>query len=262
MVSLTILGSGSKGNAALLATGRTRLLIDAGFSRRELLRRMQTAGCDATSLDAILITHEHSDHVGGLPKLAATVAAPVYLNPGTREALERQWSAAEANCLRQVELFASGHSFTIGDIEITSFTIPHDAADPVAFAFRAEGVRIVVVTDLGYLTENVKQQLAGADCVVLESNHDLEMLKNGGYPWALKQRVMGRLGHLSNDTVAAYLAGEFDCAAAHLVLAHLSENNNLPELALLSAERALAPRARRPQLHAAPQQESMTPLCF
>lgn len=262
MVSLTILGSGSQGNAAVVATEQTRLLVDAGFSRRELLRRLSTAACVAESLDAILITHEHSDHVAGLPRLAASVSAPVFLTAATHEALQRQWSVSDRARLDRVEGFVSGHSFQIGDIEVTPFTVPHDAADPVAFAFRAEGVRVVLVTDLGYLSENVKQQLNGADCAVLESNHDLEMLRNGGYPWALKQRVMGRLGHLSNDTVAAYLSAEFDGAPAHLILAHLSQNNNLPELALLSAERALAPRARRPRLHAASQDEPMARLCF
>ena len=133
---------------------------------------------------------------------------------------------------------------TIGDIEVDPFSIPHDAADPVGYAFRAEGVKIALVTDLGYLPELVKFHLRGADCLVLESNHDLEMLKVGPYPWSVKQRVMSRIGHLSNHVVSEFLADpeSFDGRARHLVLAHLSENNNTPELARISAEEALGRR--------------------
>jgi phosphoribosyl 1,2-cyclic phosphodiesterase len=256
-VTLSILGSGSRGNAAVLATSRTTLLIDAGFSCRELTRRLAVAGHAPEQLDAVLVTHEHSDHVSGLARLAATCTAPVLLNPATRAALG---SAGEA--LPRCETFATGLAFTWGDIEITPFSLPHDAADPVGFSFRAEGVRVVFVTDLGYLTTNVKDQLRAADCVVLESNHDLDLLKSGGYPWDVKQRIMGRLGHLSNDTVAEFLRTDFDAACAHLVLAHLSENSNLPSLALIAAQRALAPRARLPQLHLAPQAAPLAAICL
>ena len=256
-VTLSILGSGSRGNAAVLATAHTRLLIDAGFSRRELTRRMALAGYAAEQLTAVLVTHEHSDHVAGLAKLAAVCPAPVLLNDATHAAL-----GPTAAALPRREAFTTGVSFTLGDIDVTPFALPHDAADPVGFSFRAEGVRIVFVTDLGYLAANVKDQLRAADCIVLESNHDLDLLKSGGYPWELKQRVLSRLGHLSNDTVAEFLRTDFDGACAHLVLAHLSENNNLPSLALISAQRALAPRARPPQLHLAAQDAPLPALCF
>ncbi|MGH9416191.1 MAG: MBL fold metallo-hydrolase [Terriglobales bacterium] len=245
--SFTVLGSGSKGNACVIASSRTRLLLDCGFSRRELTARLRYAGLDPAQLDAILITHEHSDHVAGLPRFAAATAAPVWLTPATRAAL-----GPAGEKLERVEAFAAGFTFTIGDIEVTPFTVPHDAADPVAFSFRAEGLRAVIVTDLGSLTANVCDQLRAADAAVIESNHDLEMLKTGGYPWALKQRVLSRVGHLSNDTLAEFLATAFDGAARHLVLAHLSENNNLPALARLSAQRALAGR-HAPTLHLASQ---------
>lgn len=254
-VTVTVLGSGSKGNAAVIASGHTRLLIDCGFSRREMLRRLQVCGLEAESLDAILITHEHSDHVGGLPRVARGISAPVFINEGTRAAM-----GAAGDGLERVECFATGAAFTVGDIEVDPFTIPHDAADPVGFAFRAEGVRVAYVTDLGYLAANVQDRLRGADCVVIESNHDLEMLKAGGYPWELKQRVLSRVGHLSNDCLGAYLAGGFDGAAAHLVLAHLSENNNLPGLARLAAERALAGRLFAPTLHVASQDAPLDPI--
>lgn len=252
--TLTVLGSGSRGNAAVIATSRTRLLLDCGFSRRELKSRLESAGVELSALDAVLITHEHTDHVAGLPRVAAGVTAPVWLNEATRAALGRPGEALE-----RVETFCSGLAFTIGDIEVTPFTVPHDAADPVGFSFRAEGMRLVCVTDLGTLTANVCDQLRGADACLIESNHDLEMLKNGGYPWALKQRVLSRVGHLSNHALAEFLAAGFDGAARHLVLAHLSENNNLPALARLSAERALAGR-HAPSLHLATQSAPLPPI--
>lgn len=256
-VSVTVLGSGSRGNACLLTTTRTRILVDAGFSRRELLRRLALTGSCADSLDAILITHEHSDHVAGLPRLAASVAAPVFLSGKTRQAMGKAGAA-----LPRVETLVAGVAFAVGDIAVTPFTVPHDAADPVAFAFCAEGVRVAVVTDLGYISANVVDHLRGADCVVMESNHDLEMLKAGGYPWELKQRVLSRVGHLSNDCLAEFFSSAFDGVAAHVVLAHLSENNNLPHLARLSAERALAPRRQPPQLHVASQNAPLAPIVF
>jgi hypothetical protein len=142
-----------------------------------------------------------------------------------------------------VEYFESGRPFAIGDIEISPFTIPHDAADPVGFVFRAEGVRMGFATDLGYITPNVKRQLKGVDILLLESNHDLEMLRDGPYPWSVKQRVLSRVGHLSNEAAAQFLENEYDGQAAYVILAHLSESNNLPELARVTAERALNGRA-------------------
>lgn len=254
---VSILGSGSGGNCTLIASSRTVLMVDAGFSRRETLRRMQQVGESPDQVQALLISHEHSDHIAGLPMLTKRHRWPVYLNHGTREALAELGTAPEA-----AELFATGRAFCVGDIEVTAFTIPHDAADPVAFSFLVEGVRIALVTDLGYLPENVKDSIRGADCLILESNHDLEMLKVGPYPWSLKQRVMGRLGHLSNDGVAGFLQQEFDGCAAHIVLAHLSENNNVPELARLCAEQALAARGLRPTLAVASQSQPLETIQF
>src|SRR5208282_1836979 len=145
--------------------------------------------------------------------------------------------------LPSVEYFQSGRSFAIGDIAVSPFTTSHDAADPVGFVFASEGVRMAVATDLGYISPNVRAQLKGVDLLLLESNHDLEMLRDGPYPWAVKQRVLSRVGHLSNDATAEFLSTAYDGQAAYVILAHLSENNNLPELARLSAERALSGRA-------------------
>jgi phosphoribosyl 1,2-cyclic phosphodiesterase len=163
-----------------------------------------------------------------------------------------------------VEYFQAGQPFEIGDIAISPFTIPHDAADPVGFVFRTEGVRIAFATDLGYIPPNVKAQLKGVDLLLLESNHDLEMLRDGPYPWSVKQRVLSRVGHLSNEAAAAFLEDEYDGQAAYVILAHLSQSNNLPELARVTAERALNGRASllANRLLLAAQHEALPPIYF
>jgi phosphoribosyl 1,2-cyclic phosphodiesterase len=240
-VRVTVLGSGSKGNSTLIASSHTRILVDAGFSCRETFRRLCDAGEDPDSLDAILISHEHSDHVCGLPVLARKIRTPVYMTGATNDAWGRLGREQDTN-LDRLELFSSGRSFQIGDIAVTPFTIPHDAADPVAFAFRTEGIKICIVTDLGYMPANVREHIKGCDLLVIESNHDLEMLRVGPYPWSVKQRVMSRVGHLSNAALAEFFSSDYDGGAAYVVLAHLSEQNNHPEIARDAAERALAPR--------------------
>jgi phosphoribosyl 1,2-cyclic phosphodiesterase len=147
------------------------------------------------------------------------------------EPASRQGKAKDPTWLPAVEYFQAGEPFEIGDIAVSPFTIPHDAADPVGFVFRAEGVRMGFATDLGYIPPNVKAQLKGVDLLLLESNHDLEMLRDGPYPWAVKQRVLSRVGHLSNEAAAEFLENGYDGQAAYVILAHLSESNNLPELA-------------------------------
>ena len=336
MVRFTVLASGSKGNSTVVTGGRTRILVDAGLSCRELFRRLKLAGEEPETLDAIIITHEHTDHVNGLAVTARKLGIPVYITEGThrawmrwltprrqmtyaqwldqcrRQAVERQAEAdaaelgaegepdddeavlgpscdepdlhspepvspemarlaaetaieeiqAEADCeaeanaagripsrkedptwLPSVEYFQAGQPFEIGDIAVSPFTIPHDAADPVGFVFRAEGVRMASATDLGYLPPNVKAQLKGLDLLLIESNHDLEMLRDGPYPWSVKQRVLSRVGHLSNETAADFLQNGYDGQAAYVILGHLSESNNLPELARVAAERALSEHA-------------------
>ena len=379
MVRMTVLASGSRGNSAVVASSRTRVLVDAGLSCRELFKRMQQAGEDPCTLDAILITHEHQDHVQGLSVAARRLGIPVYFTeathrawlrwmqprkrmsyadwlshrqqeaaakaatsltgsatlapdpqtapgasahpapggvgggfastlPGTgsgsgigsgigsgaergaelrsseepaaddpfyREqqlaecaaeeeaeaalaaaslpcdpaseqgqaaAVARRMAAVDPCALPGVEYFRAGAGLSIGDIEILPFTIPHDAADPVGFVFRAEGIRIGMATDLGYMPASVSQHLRGCDIVMLESNHDLDMLRDGPYPWSVKQRVLSRVGHLSNRAAAEFLEKGYDGQAAYVVLAHLSESNNLPELARVAAEFALRER--------------------
>jgi phosphoribosyl 1,2-cyclic phosphodiesterase len=243
-VSLTVLASGSRGNATVLASSRTRLLIDCGLSCRETCRRLAAAGIAPESLSAILITHEHSDHVNGVHVMAKRFGLPVFMTEPTHAEWRRLFKDSAGNRVRaeRLESFSPGRGFTVGDIDVMPFTIPHDAADPVGFRFVAEGVRVAYATDLGFMPPNVRDQLRGCDGLVLESNHDLEMLRGGPYPWAVKQRVMSRVGHLSNESLAEFLATDYDGGAAFLVLAHLSEHNNHPDLARVAAERALGTR--------------------
>ncbi|MGA2349690.1 MAG: MBL fold metallo-hydrolase [Terracidiphilus sp.] len=386
MVRFTVLASGSKGNATVVTGGRTRILVDCGLSCRELFRRMRLVGENPETLDAIIITHEHSDHVNGVAVTARKLGIPVYFTEGThrswtrwlsprkqmtyaqwlaqirKQAAERQaevvadegepdendlMEAAEASgepdgralgnptlgaktktrqgwgtqsslegqaaaaeiqeadpltspslrsgsaqddnedgvrgseavggkngpgaakakepaWLPAVEYFKAGEPFEIGDISVSPFTIPHDAADPCGFVFRAEGVRLGFATDLGYIPPNVKAQLQGVDLLLLESNHDLEMLRDGPYPWAVKQRVLSRVGHLSNEAAASFLEDGYDGQAAYVILAHLSESNNLPDLARVTAERALVFRASllANRLLLAEQHEPLSPIDF
>ena len=351
---MTVLASGSKGNSAVISTDRTRILVDAGLSCRELFRRLALVGEDPAQLSAILITHEHQDHVAGLGVLARRLRIPVFLTEPTHRAWvrmltprstmtyaqwldrlalekaekERELAAAaaiptyaplasspaassdptpeleaiaalsaeaasldpvlnaslsapgeddgdlpEAPCeltfaetaqtptqtsaktgltspkldptyLPAVEYFHSGTGFTIGDIDVCPFTIPHDAADPCGFVFSNMGIRFGLATDLGYMPPNVKSALRNVDVLLLESNHDLEMLKDGPYPWSVKQRVLSRVGHLSNLAAADFLERDYDGGAHTIILGHLSESNNVPELARIAAEVAIGDRMR------------------
>ncbi len=183
------------------------------------------------------MSHEHSDHVCGLVALARPLGIPIYMTRLTAPGIA--WN----EYVPKLECFQAGASFSIGDIGVSSFTVPHDAADPIGFCFRAEGVRVGIVTDLGYMPESVKIHVRGADMLILESNHDLEMLKVGPYPWSVKQRVMGRNGHLSNDIAGDFIRDDLDHSTSTLVLGHISEHNNHPALVRESAARALEGRA-------------------
>lgn len=327
---MTVLASGSKGNCAVISAAGTSVLVDAGLSCREILRRMAAAGEDPSRLHAILITHEHLDHVAGLSVLARRLNIPVFFTEATHRAWVRmmrprqtmsyaKWldmmarekearavatananapahtvlalmsaalpaaeptdtavddlSAAESleilaeaeaiadpdealapaatekakadpSFLPAVEYFQAGRAFSIGALDINPFTIPHDAADPCGFVFhaRTESIRMAVATDLGYIPPNVKLALKNVDVLLIESNHDLEMLKDGPYPWSVKQRVLSRVGHLSNHACAEFLLRDYDGGAHTIVLGHLSEHNNLPELARMAAEQAVGNR--------------------
>jgi phosphoribosyl 1,2-cyclic phosphodiesterase len=241
---VTILGSGSSGNCTLLETERTRLLVDAGFGKKETLRRLAEAGCSVDRIDGIVISHEHADHIGSLAQVLGQWRTTVYLNEATHTEVIGFLPETLHKRLDRIEHIRAGQRFVVGDIEVSPFAIPHDAVDPLGFTFRANGTKVAIVTDLGYLPELVKVHLRNSDCLMLESNHDLEMLKVGPYPWHIKQRVMSRTGHLSNHTVSEFFADAeaFDGRARFVVLAHLSENNNNPDVARISAEEALGRR--------------------
>ncbi|HYL09400.1 MAG TPA: MBL fold metallo-hydrolase [Candidatus Acidoferrales bacterium] len=260
------MASGSSGNCTLLETQHTRLLVDAGLGKRETLARLAAIENKPSRLDGILISHEHIDHCNGLPQMLGMWRAPVYLTEPTHFELRRILPDILGKRMDRVEIIFAGQRFQVGDIEVSAFAIPHDAVDPVAFTFRAGGVKVAIVTDLGYLPALVKHHLRDSDCLILESNHDLEMLKVGPYPWHVKQRVLSRTGHLSNHTVSEFLADTdgFDGRAQYLVLAHLSEQNNNPDLARISAEEALNRRssdaAFQGELHIASQRIPLRPL--
>src|SRR3989440_286226 len=265
-VSVSVLASGSRGNSAIVRSATTTILVDAGISCRETFKRMKAAGDDPHILSAILITHEHTDHVYGLAVLARKLNVPIFMTGATHQAWARavRDSVGENPAVSKLELFSSGCRFQIGDIAVTPFTIPHDAADPVGFAFRSEGIKVAIATDLGYIPPNVCDHLRGCDVLMIESNHDVEMLRGGPYPWSVKQRVMSRVGHLSNEALAHFFASDYDGGAAFLILAHLSECNNHPELARESAERALAPRGKLlgNRVMLASQSEAMESICL
>jgi len=243
-VSVTMLASGSRGNCAVVASSTTKILVDAGISCRETFRRMKSLGDDPRSLSAIVITHEHSDHICGLATLAKKLRIPVFMTSATYQMWQRAMRDDQGvrPKLEKLERFESGHSFQVGDIAVRPFTIPHDAADPVGFTFRTEGIKVGVATDLGYIPVSVRDHLRGCDVLIMESNHDVEMLRIGPYPWSVKQRVMSRVGHLSNVALADFFTSDYDNSATFIVLAHLSEQNNHPEIARREAEKALATR--------------------
>lgn len=229
-----VLASSSAGNSAYLSDGVTSLLIDCGLSRRETFARLEAAGIAPESIDAILITHEHSDHISGLGAIAKKLKKPVYLTGLTAGQLETNGEE------QYFKPFVAGSKLEIGSFDVQSFSLPHDAIDPVGYTFTSEsGRKAAVCTDLGYLPDSIRVHLSDCEVLLLESNHDLEMLKVGPYPWSLKQRVMSRRGHLSNDVVSGYILEGLPASTRRLILGHLSEQNNLPALVQMIAEQAL-----------------------
>ncbi len=216
----------------------------------QLRKRLAAIGESLESLDAVLITHEHSDHIAGLPVLARNRAlhAAYHLTHLTEPAID--WGETRP---ARIERFQAGAAFTVGDIEVQSFSIPHDARDPVGFAFASQGIRIGIATDLGYIPESIKFHLRRMDVLLLEANHDLDMLKVGPYPWSVKQRVMSRVGHLSNLHMSDYLAQDLESCTSHVVLGHLSEQNNHPAIVQMMASEAIAQRGLATRLSIASQ---------
>jgi phosphoribosyl 1,2-cyclic phosphodiesterase len=251
---LSVLGSGSTGNAILIVAGETRVLVDAGLSTREIARRLALIGEDVSRLSGVILTHEHGDHAGGLRVLLKSLRCPVYVSGATREAYIRERSnvsndeprkRTDALRFAAVEELESSRDFKIGAIDFHPFTVPHDAADNFGFTATHAGVRVATVLDFGHITTLIAERLRGCAAIIIESNHSRDMLKACEvYHWELKQRIMSRTGHLSNEDIADWLRDDFDGTARHIVLAHLSQRANNPYLAQISAETAL--RMREP----------------
>ena len=220
---MAALGSGSRGNGLLVEHGNTCLLVDCGFSLRATVQRLQALGREAEDLSAILVTYEHSDHIKGVKALSAKYQLPVYMTHGT----------ARHRSVTQVErrqLIRGQDSFDIGEISVQAVTVPHDASEPCQYVFEAAGQRVGLLTDLGHVTPRIQQSYSHCDSLFIESNHDEQMLAAGSYPAALKRRVGGNWGHLSNRQTRDFLQGVCLERLQHLVVGHISEQNNCPDL--------------------------------
>lgn len=237
-MDICVLASGSSGNATYVRSGDTAVLIDAGISFKRLRSRLALAGLRPESIDAVLVSHGHSDHVNGIPVLCGRLGVPVYANLGTARQAGIATSPGEGSSRR----FATGTAFHIGDMRILPFPVPHDACDPVGFVVSDGSVKACFATDLGSATPDVLDALSGSDAIVLEFNHDEAMLEEGPYPAFLKKRVAGPMGHLSNEAAAGLLQAVAHEGLRHVVLAHLSRTNNLPGLCVEAASRSLGKR--------------------
>jgi phosphoribosyl 1,2-cyclic phosphodiesterase len=238
-VQFVPLGSGSQGNATLVDFGSTRLLVDAGLSARALALRLEATGVAPQTIDRVLLSHEHQDHSRGAERFSQRHGVPVSCSWATLEALDRS-----PEHFARWEPFPEGRPLDLGAVRVEAFQVPHDAARPVGFVLHGEGLRVGVATDLGHATTLVVERLRGCHLLMIESNHDSDLLRDGPYPWHLKQRVGGRMGHLSNAEAASLLARTVDDDCRAVVLAHLSERNNTPELARSAAAGALASAGR------------------
>ena len=235
-VQFTILGSGSSGNCAYLEAGETRLLVDAGLSGRQIRQRLASLGRGPEGLQGILITHEHGDHIQGLTTIAAKLQIPVYCNRLTREAIEHTLGVK-----LDFRVFETGAVFEIGEVEVGTFSVPHDAMDPVGFMLRTQGGNIGFLTDLGHATKLVIERVRNSHVLVLEANYDLKLLQEDTRrPWSTKQRILSRHGHLSNDAAAQVAQEVISADLRHLFLGHLSRDCNRPDLAAGTVQTRLA----------------------
>ena len=227
-MKLCSIRSGSRGNAILVYTEKTRLLVDCGISGKMTERGMREIGVAPESLSAILVTHEHQDHISGIGVMTRRYGLPVYANEQTWSAMDRAVGRMLPENRRQ---FSHAEAFEIGDIGVLPFSIPHDAANPVGYSFTGGGKKVSVATDIGVLEESLFRSIQGSDAVLLESNHDRNMLDMGSYPWPLKQRIRGGRGHLSNDDAGKAAELLVRMGTRRIMLGHLSQENNYPLLA-------------------------------
>ncbi|MBU0698002.1 MAG: MBL fold metallo-hydrolase [Proteobacteria bacterium] len=250
-LSVCILASGSKGNAIYLSDGSISILIDAGLSGIEIERRLESKGLYPQDLDAILVSHEHADHIQGVGVLSRRYNLPVYMTPKTKKA-----AASQLGNIHDFKKFECGATFKIENLTIHPFSVSHDANDTAGFTISLDGTKIGIATDLGIATTVVKEHLKGCALLILEANHDETMLINGPYPWPLKQRIQSRTGHLSNKASKNLLGAIQHDRLEYVVLAHLSETNNTPQKALNEVGRALT--QNRTKLAVALQDECST----
>ena len=223
MIRVASLGSGSRGNATIIECGTTRLLIDCGFNLKTIEARAAQAAFDLSSLTAILVTHEHSDHIGGVTKLARRYQLPIYTTVGT-------WHAKTQTTVPQLNFLCSHSPLKIGEVEVHPIAVPHDAREPVQFVFEYRGLRLGVLTDLGSISAHVAQEVSDLDGLLIEFNHCIERLRAGSYPPSLKRRVGGDFGHLNNFQALEFVQQLDHQRLQLLVAGHISEQNNCPEL--------------------------------
>lgn len=255
MFSLTMLGSGSAGNCALIATDHCRLLVDGGLSARQIVGRLELCGIKPEQLDGVLLTHEHGDHVCGLEVLCRKYHVPIYCNSLTAEAIR----CGSLGQHRNWRLFRTGSDFSICDIKVQTFPVPHDAVDPVGYAFHAGDCSLGFITDLGYATKMLVERLRQVHTLVIETNHDEKLLQGCPHrPWPVKQRIMSRHGHLSNTAAALVIEQLLPGKIERVVLGHLSRDCNSPELAAGAIREMLARHGRTMEIHCAGQREIST----
>ena len=227
----TVLASGSTGNATIIEGNDKTVMIDAGLSAKKLDELMKQQGISGQNIDALLVTHEHSDHIKGLGAFARKYNLPIYANLATWGALERHVGTISPE---KRNVFESGESLKFGSMDVHTYNISHDAAEPVGYTFEQAGQRLGVATDLGYVSEKVKQQIIDCDVLVLESNHDTELLRVGRYPWNIKRRILSDVGHLSNVAAGEALIELMTDRTKRVYLAHLSQDHNQMDLAMLT----------------------------
>lgn len=242
----SVLASGSSGNAFYIETDEMRLLVDAGLSGKQLDRLFGEAKVDPAKLSGILVTHEHSDHVKGLGIMARKYDLPIYANAKTWNAMEKGLGKITTDKRFH---FEANTVKTFGDIDVESFSVSHDAADPMFFAFHHNNKKVALVTDLGYVSERIKKTIEGANAYVFESNHDVSMLQMCSYPWSVKQRILGDSGHVSNEDCGLALSEIITENTERIYLAHLSKDNNMKELARMSVDQVLQERGIKANLY-------------
>lgn len=238
MTTICTLASGSSGNATLISHGNTHILVDAGISMRRINAALKGFGLSLHDVSALLITHSHSDHVSALKTMQKHCDFPIYASDGTAFDLENRFSGIRPH----LHAFCAGDRFSVGNFEVSSFHTAHDAPDSVCYRLDSESGSVGILTDTGYVTEAAQAVLQGVDTLILEANHDVETLKSGSYPYFLQQRILGSGGHLSNEDAAQFAVCAAESGTQHIILAHLSQDNNTPAMAQNAVRRALDSR--------------------